>query len=129
MNLADQLRKFADDLEDLKNTKKANPRIKRDPDPETVIIEGLKAVGIPYTVAKKMFDQHSAEFIARKIFLFQYRQRYQPGTPVKSVVGWLTRAVENDYNEPDHFIEWLRKQRDSDNRGQSLAYQRLIQLT
>ncbi len=129
MSLADQLRQFADDLEDLKNTKKVNPRIKRDPDPETVIIEGLKAVGIPYTVAKKMFDEHGAEFIARKIFLFQYRQKTEYAKPVKSVVGWLTRAIQYDYNEPDHFIDWLRQQRDSDNSKQPLAFQRLIQLT
>ena len=75
----------------------------------TVIIGLLKRRGISGKVATELYQKHSPEYILRKNWLLDYQVSL--GLPVKDHRRWLQAAIKNDYNEPDHFLSWLKKKK------------------
>ena len=58
--------------------------------------------GISKTVARKLVAQHDAEYLAEKVQFLEFKQT-RPETAVKHPAGWLRRAIEQDYAQPDGF--------------------------
>lgn len=127
--ISDALRQVADDLDKITDKKKLK-KAATDIEDETVILNSFKRMGIPYTVAKRMFDRHGAGYLARKIFLLEYRI-IQNGARVENKIAWIQRAIEEDYEEPDVFISWLKSMRESVHLRKDVPYFyiRLVNLT
>ena len=73
------------------------PEIQAKPD-----ITLLTKWGVSKAVAQKLAAQHDAEYLAEKVQFLEFKQA-RPETAVKHPAGWLRRAIEQDYAQPDGF--------------------------
>ena len=70
----------------------------------TLVIAALKKRGVRGDKAAWYFTQHSAEWLAKRIWLLDY---YMETNPPKSPTGFLIASIEHDYVLPEMFIYWL----------------------
>lgn len=127
--ISDTLRKLADDIDKIAEKKKRGASI--DADPETIIIYAFKRIGVPYSVAHRMYLNYSAGYVARKIFLYEYRYRGLSTPSTVNPIRWIQAAIKNDYEEPDAFLKWLKDKRENVYHKSSTHpyYYRLLELT
>lgn len=76
----------------------------------TLIVDLLKKRGIPGSMAARMFCLNSGEYLLRKCWLLDFQ--IERGYPVIDKRRWLLAAIKNDYNEPDKFLEWLKRKKE-----------------
>ena len=69
----------------------------------TLIVNLLKKRGIPASMALNYYRNYGGEYLVRKTFLLDY---FSEKEKVKSEMRWLMSAISNDYNEPEHFLNW-----------------------
>ena len=108
-------------------------RYKDKVEPETVIIGALKKIGVPYSVAVRLLQEHNPISMARKIFLYEWRcsmatKKNKPREPLR----FIQAAIKNDYNEPDEFLDWLKAKKEiiDVKRGEArIEFRRLLDLT
>jgi len=131
MSISDALRNLADKLDETIDKKTVKSRYKDKPDQSTVIINALKKVGVPFSVAEKLYLKHNAEYIARKIFLYEFKRETARVKPVNPIAYILT-AIKEDYEESDQFHKWLKQKREiiDVKKGEArIEFRRLIDLT
>ncbi len=82
----------------------------------TLIVDLLKKYNIAGTQAVRMFNQSGGEYIVRKCFLLDYfKEKYlmkNDGFGVKDERRWLIASINNDYNEPEDFLNWYKRKKD-----------------
>jgi hypothetical protein len=78
------------------------------------VIEILKELGVRGDDAFTMVSTGTAEFIFRKIMYLRFYQD-NPGDngQIKSPSGWIIRACEQNYSDPEGFTEWINDNLDS----------------
>ena len=75
----------------------------------TLIVDLLKKRGIPASMALNYYRNYGGEYLVRKTFLLDY---FSEKEKVKSEMRWLMSAISNDYNEPEHFLNWWERKKD-----------------
>ena len=76
----------------------------------TLIVDLLKRRGVSGTQAVRMFHDYSLEYLIRKNWLLDYTK--QKRYPVIDDRRWLLSAINNDYNETDDFLNWLKEKKE-----------------
>lgn len=82
--------------------KKNNNNSSGEPESEQDVVVALIHLGISKTVAKRLASRYNRDRILEKIDFLEYLQKHHP-EKVKNPKGWLRRAIEEDYSEPDGY--------------------------
>lgn len=78
------------------------------------LVEVLKTHGIQGKMAVKYVQDYNSEYLIRKIWLMRYLLFQQK---VKQKYAMMKHIIERDYNEPDHFLEWMKRQKREYKKG------------
>jgi hypothetical protein len=125
-NIANALRNLADQIEST-SVKMQNSRHKDRVDDSTIIINALKKIGVPFHVGQRMVAEHAPQYIARKIFLYEYRQAFAKSSP-RDAIRFIQAAIKNDYYESDDFLNWVKRKKQAIGNDITVEYRRLLNL-
>lgn len=109
-SVSESLRDLADQIETTAKQKRPTRHIDN-PEPETIIYNALKRIGVPFSVASRLYAKNSAQYMARKIFLYEYEMQTAETKP-RAPLKYIQAAIKHNYNETDHFLDWLKQKRE-----------------
>jgi hypothetical protein len=73
-----------------------------EPDPQEDVVVALTSHGLSKRVSQRLADRYKRERIFEKIDYLEYLREHDP-QKVKNPVGWLRRAIEENYSAPDGY--------------------------
>jgi hypothetical protein len=89
-----------------------------EPDPKQAVVVALINKGISQKVAQRLASRYKRERIFQKIDYLEYVLETNPDK-VKNPQGWLRRAIEENFGEPDGYKS--REERESDKKARQEA--------
>ena len=95
------------------------------------VVVALIDLGIARSVANRLTERYSAERIQEKITFLHYLQEEDP-EKISNPKGWLRRAIEEDYAEPDGYrspqeLEQERQKREREQQERQAETDRVLE--
>lgn len=95
------------------------------------VVVALVDLGIARSVATRLAERYSAERIQEKITFLHYLQEEDP-EKISNPKGWLRRAIEEDYAEPDGYrspqeLEQERQKREREQQERQAETDRVLE--
>jgi len=92
----------------------------------TVVIDLLKRRNISGCQAAQMFVEYSPEYLVRKCFLLDFH--HSRGYTIIDDRRWLLACINNDYNESDAFLAWLKDKKEDIIKNGNDDLKRLVEV-
>ena len=92
----------------------------------SLVIDLLKKRGISGSLAKEMFCLYSSEYLIRKNWLLDFH--HERGYTIIDDRRWLLACINNDYNESDAFLAWLKDKKEDIIKNGNEDLKRLIEI-